>query len=170
MDKGVVHTGDLIFPWQKGIRQDAEADSQQKTRNFEISGGQRQITLFFRGRMKKSASNNQKQKTLAIIKSIHQAAQIFDSKLVGKTFLYVYEGKAIEVVYRASDFLHLTGVDTALTASAFYRNAKAGKLSTEQIFFSARHPYDLCKRDFAKHTKLTKNFVEFEHVTINSSK
>ncbi len=40
MDKGVVHTGDLIFPWQKGIRQDAEADSQQKTRNFEISGGQ----------------------------------------------------------------------------------------------------------------------------------
>ena len=96
--------------------------------------------------MKKSASNNQKQKTLAIIKSIHQAAQIFDSKLVGKAFLYVYEGKAIEVVYRASDFLHLTGVDTALTASAFYRNAKAGKLSTEQIFFSARHPYNLSKK------------------------
>ena len=53
LDKGLVHTGDLIFPWQKGIRQDAEVDSQQKTRKF------------FNGMMEKSVSNNQKQKTLA---------------------------------------------------------------------------------------------------------
>ncbi len=102
---------------------------------------------FFSGKMKKSASpNNQKQKTLAIIQSIQQAALIFDSKLVGKTFLYIYEGKAIEVVYRTTDFLHLTGVDTALSASAFYRNAKSGKLSSGQIFFSTRHPYVLSKK------------------------
>lgn len=96
--------------------------------------------------MKKSSSYSQKRKTLAVIQSIHQAAKIFDSKLIGKTFLYIYEGKAIEVVYRATDFLHLTGVDTALSASAFYRNAKSGKLSAGQIFFSARHPYDLSKK------------------------
>ena len=41
--------------------------------------------------MKKKPSFNQKEKTLAVIRLIHQAASLFESQLAGKTFLYVYE-------------------------------------------------------------------------------
>ena len=95
--------------------------------------------------MNKKPTYNQKQKTLAIIQGIQQAVQTYDQNLVGKTFLYVYENRCIEVIYRSKDFLHMTGVDTKLSATDFYKNAKNGKLSIGQIFFSTRHPFNLCK-------------------------
>lgn len=64
--------------------------------------------------------------------------------MVGYSFLYIFEGKCIEVIYRAKDFMHLTGVDSNLSADAFYHEATKGRLRHNQIYFSQRHPYDLC--------------------------
>lgn len=36
----------------------------------------------------------------AILKKIHNAAKNYQRYLAGKTFMYVYEGKSIEVVFK----------------------------------------------------------------------
>ena len=41
----------------------------------------------------------------AILKKIHNAAKNYQQYLAGKTFLYVYEGKCIEVVFKNSSIL-----------------------------------------------------------------
>lgn len=46
--------------------------------------------------------------------------------------------------------MHLTGVDTNLSADAFYREAVRGRLRHNQIYFSQRHPYDLCVRKISQ--------------------
>ena len=63
----------------------------------------------------------------AILKKIHNAAKNYQRYLAGKTFMYVYEGKSIEVVFKNSSFLHLTGVNTKLRAKEFYKHAKTKK-------------------------------------------
>lgn len=90
--------------------------------------------------------NNKIQNKIQITKSIIQAASIYKEKMVGYSFLYVFENKYIEVIYRTKDFMHLTGVDSSLSAAAFYREAIHGRLRHNQIYFSQRHPYDLCAR------------------------
>lgn len=82
----------------------------------------------------------------AILKDIVLAAQAYEKELVGRTFLYVFEGKYVEVTYRIRDFKHLTGVETTSYATPFYKDALKNKLQTGQFTFSARHPYDLCVR------------------------
>ena len=52
----------------------------------------------------------------AILKKIHSAALNYKTYLAGRTFLFVYEGNFIEVVFKNSSFLHLTGVVTKLQA------------------------------------------------------
>lgn len=52
----------------------------------------------------------------AMLKKIKRAALNYQQYLAGKTFLYVYEGKSVEVVFKNSSFLHLTGVSTKLKA------------------------------------------------------
>lgn len=88
--------------------------------------------------------NNRIKNKIRITQSIIQAASAYKSKMVGYSFLYVFEGRYIEVLYRAKDFMHLTGVDSYLGAEAFYREATKGRLRHNQIYFSQRHPYDLC--------------------------
>lgn len=66
--------------------------------------------------------------------------------MVGRVFLYVFEGQFIEVTYRVKEFRHLTGVGTTLLANDFYRAALGGTLTPNQLFFNARHPADLCRR------------------------
>lgn len=68
----------------------------------------------------------------AILKKIHNAAKNYQRYLAGKTFMYVYEGKSIEVVFKNSSFLHLTGVNT--------------KLRAKEFFFDKNHPYDLAEK------------------------
>ena len=89
--------------------------------------------------------NKTKNKT-DIVKKIVSAAQQYKSNMVGYTFLYAFEGKYIEVVYRVKDFMHLTGVDSELSAGAFFKDAIRNKLRIGQISFTKRHPYDLAKR------------------------
>ena len=61
--------------------------------------------------------------------------------------MYVYEGKSIEVVFKNSSFLHLTGVNTKLKAKEFYKHAKTKNgLKVQEFFFDKDHPYDLAEK------------------------
>ena len=75
-----------------------------------------------------------------VVAQISAAARLYKKNLVGKHFLYVFDGRAIEVAYQAKGFRHLTGVDTGLDAMSFYKKAVSGTLQANQIFFSSHHP------------------------------
>ncbi len=81
-----------------------------------------------------------------IVKEISEAAHLYKKFLVGKRFLYAFDNRYIEVLYKKENFKHLTGVDTNLTAKQFFDFALKNRLQAKQIFFSKRHPYSLCKK------------------------
>ncbi|MCD7847368.1 MAG: PBECR4 domain-containing protein [Oscillospiraceae bacterium] len=91
-------------------------------------------------------SKGKEQKKERLIKTIEKAALIYKEKMVGRHFLYVFDDRYIEVVFRERDFMHLTGVDSTLRAEQFYKDAVRGRLKADHIFFSKRHPYDLCAK------------------------
>lgn len=83
----------------------------------------------------------------AMLRKIHASALQYQSYLAGKTFLYVYEDNYIEVVFKNSSFLHLTGVNTKLKAKEFYQHAKKKNgLKVKEFFFDKDHPYDLAEK------------------------
>ncbi len=82
----------------------------------------------------------------AIRQEIMDSAVIYSSDLAGKTFLYVYGNDFFEVSFPVDHFLHLTGVETRLSAKYFYKNAKKGILTNNQFYFSVRHPYANAKK------------------------
>ena len=77
----------------------------------------------------------------AIRQDIIDSAGIYSQNLAGKAFLYVYGEEFFEVSFPVDHFLHLTGVETKLSAKDFYKNAKKAKLTNSQFYFDARHPY-----------------------------
>lgn len=82
----------------------------------------------------------------AIRQDIIDSAEIYSQNLVGKAFLYVYGDEYFEVSFPVDHFLHLTGVETKLSAKDFYKNAKKAKLTNSQFYFDARHPYANAKK------------------------
>lgn len=82
----------------------------------------------------------------AIRQAIIDSAGIYSHDLAGKAFLYVYGEEFFEVSFPVDHFLHLTGVETNLSAKDFYKNAKKGKLTNSQFYFDARHPYANAKK------------------------
>ena len=60
----------------------------------------------------------------AIRQDIVDSARIYSHNLAGKAFLYVYGDEYFEVSFPVDHFLHLTGVETKLSAKDFYKNAK----------------------------------------------
>lgn len=80
-------------------------------------------------------------KKAAIRRAIIESAEVYSQNLAGKTFLYVYGEEFFEVSFPVDHFLHLTGVETNLPAKEFYKNAKKRKLTDQQFYFNARHPY-----------------------------
>ena len=82
----------------------------------------------------------------AIRQEIMDSAVIYSSDLAGKTFLYVYGNDFFEVSFPVDHFLHLTGVETRLSAKDFYKNAMKGILTNNQFYFSVRHPYANAKK------------------------
>lgn len=80
------------------------------------------------------------------VASIVAAAQLYKKMLVGKRFLYVFDGRYIEVLFESKNFKHLTGVSTHLSAERFYKYAVERKLAVSQIWFDAHHPYALSVR------------------------
>ena len=81
-----------------------------------------------------------------IRQDILDSAVIYSSNLAGKVFLYVYGEEFFEVSFPVENFLHLTGVETKLSAKDFYKNAKKGILTDKQFYFSNRHPYANAKK------------------------
>lgn len=81
-----------------------------------------------------------------IRQDIIAAAAVYSRELAGKTFLYVYGNEYFEVSFPINHFLHLTGVETRLSAREFYRNAKKGFLTDKQFYFSKRHPFSNAKK------------------------
>ena len=82
----------------------------------------------------------------AIRQDIIISAGVYSQNLAGKAFLYVYGNEFFEVSFPVDNFLYLTGVETKLSAKDFYKNAKKGKLSNNQFYFDARHPYAKAKK------------------------
>lgn len=65
----------------------------------------------------------------AIRQSITEAEIVYFQNLAGKTFLYVCGDEYFEVSFPIDHFLHLTGVETRLSAKDFYNNAKKSILT-----------------------------------------
>ena len=81
-----------------------------------------------------------------IRQGIIESAEIYSKMLAGKVFLYVYGEEYFEVSFPVDHFLHLTGVETNLSAREFYKNAKRRKLTNNQFYFDARHPFANVKK------------------------
>lgn len=82
----------------------------------------------------------------AIRQDIMDSAVVYSNDLAGRTFLYVYGEEFFEVSFQVDHFLHLTGVETKLSAKNFYKNAKKGILTNNQFYFTGRHPYANAKK------------------------
>ena len=76
-----------------------------------------------------------------IVKRIINAARMYQQDVVNKTFLILYEGRSIEVLFKTENFLHLCGVDSSLYAKDFYRKAVKGQLKEKEVSFSKTHPF-----------------------------
>ncbi len=124
--------------------------------------------------MTKKLTQTQKELNKAsAINEIHLAAIEYKNNVVGKKFLYVFDNRFIEVSFKKSNFKHLTGVDTKLSADDFYKCAVRGKLKKTQIFFSSAHPYALYEKK-VKHiqdiSKLAKSqSVILEEIMTNTT-
>ena len=87
---------------------------------------------------------------------------MYSQDLAGKVFLYVYGEEYFEVSFPVDHFLHLTGVETGLSAKDFYKNAKKDILTNTQFHFSVRHPYANAKKKLPclkRLSELTNNMV-----------
>ncbi len=80
------------------------------------------------------------------VADIKSAALSYKRNLVGRTFLYVFDNRFIEVIYKAVSFKHLTGVDSNLGARSFYKNSVKQTLSASNLSFNSDHPFSLCVR------------------------
>mgnify|MGYP000458959541 FL=1 len=72
-----------------------------------------------------------------IVQEIKVAADLYRKHLVGKRFLYVFEGRYIEVLYKAANFRHLTGVATNLSAKSFIVMQQKDASGFADIFYTA---------------------------------
>lgn len=69
------------------------------------------------------------------------AAKNYSEQLSSQIFLYVFGNQYIEVMFRTSDFLHLTGIGTKLYSKKFFMLAKQGKIVNDQLFFAPKYPF-----------------------------
>lgn len=82
-----------------------------------------------------------------IIRRIYNAAKKYKEYFVGNTYMFVYENQYIEVMFKKSSFLHLTGVDTNLNAEDFYKHALVRNgLRPQEVLFGEDNPYDLADK------------------------
>lgn len=114
-----------------------------------------------------------KQDRIDLTNKICLAAIEYKDKMVGKTFLYVFENRYIEVLFRTKDFLHLTGVETNLSAKQFYKDALKGILRYNQIYFNGRHPYNLAIMKINQLVNISKvtdsELIILEEITTSSA-
>ena len=94
-----------------------------------------------------------------IRQEIIDAAGVYSKDLAGRNFLYVYGEEFFEVSFPADHFLHLTGVETMLSAKSFYKNAKKRTLGSKQFYFTKRHPYATAKKKLPQKTRARITFM-----------
>ncbi|HAP02951.1 MAG TPA: hypothetical protein DCQ87_02825 [Lachnospiraceae bacterium] len=87
--------------------------------------------------------NSKRQNLEYTARIICKAAGPYKSNLIGRKFLYIFDNRYIEVIYKTNNFKHLTGVESELSAKDFFKLAKRGKLSYKNIYFSSTHPFQL---------------------------
>lgn len=93
---------------------------------------------------------------------IIQAARIYQEKLVGKKFMYVFGDEYFEVCFRKKAFKHLTGVLSRLSPKTFFENALKGILDEGQISFGTGISYDTVRkkiRNIPSIPNLTTNII-----------
>lgn len=82
-----------------------------------------------------------------IIRRIHSAAIKYKNYFVGNTYMFVYHNQYIEVMFKKSSFLHLTGVSTNISAENFFEHALIRNgLRPQEVLFGQDHPYDLADK------------------------
>ena len=86
------------------------------------------------------------EKKTALKHQIITAAQTYSRELAGRIFLYVFGNEYFEVIFKVDRFLHLTGVNSTLSAAKFYSLAKTKKLDNGQFEFSKQHPMAIAKK------------------------
>ena len=133
------------FSTTNDARKDIEADSQHKTRIYRLQRRMILLSGVFYCHIT-GATMSKKTDKETIVKEICKAAKLYKEHLIGKKFMYVFDSRYIEVVYKTSNFKHLTGIECNMSAKDFYKNALKDRLNASQIYFSSSHPYTLCKR------------------------
>lgn len=84
------------------------------------------------------------------ISIITKCASLYANNLCDRQLTFVYrnaddKSTFIEVTFRANNFLHFTGIETAsgIKANAFYRNAIDRRLKESDIIFKENHTTEL---------------------------
>ena len=78
---------------------------------------------------------------------IHRSALKYKEIFVGNTYMFVFNNDYVEVMFKKSSFMHLTGVASCLKADDFYNHALTERgLRPGEIFFNEDHPYDLADK------------------------
>lgn len=82
-----------------------------------------------------------------LVKHLKRCAKYYKDNLLGNKYLVLFNnGEYIQVLFKKSDFKHLTGVSSIYTADKFYeRCIGKGKvfISPTEIFTTEKHPEDL---------------------------
>ena len=82
-----------------------------------------------------------------IIRRIHRSALKYKEIFVGNTYMFVFNNDYVEVMFKKSSFMHLTGVASCLKADDFHNHALTERgLRPGEIFFNEDHPYDLADK------------------------
>ena len=99
-----------------------------------------------------------------IVRRIRRAAQNYKQYLLGKTFMFVYDNRYVEIMFKKVSFMHLTGVGSNLDAKNFFNHAiKGNTLKPSEISFnSSSHPFDLAN-------KKTKVLSDLYKITVNDT-
>ena len=99
--------------------------------------------------------NKRLDKLKTMIKSSIETAAKEYSKVAGKTFLFIYGEKFVELAFLTDRFSHLTGINLYTNAHSFYENAKNGILSISEYGFDERHKFENAKKKPLELLKIT---------------
>lgn len=103
-----------------------------------------------------------------MIRNIHHACLYYKKYLLGNTYMFVYDNIYIEVMFKRSSFMHLTGVGSHLSPDDFYKHALMRKgLKPSEIFFASSHPYDLALKKTEYLSDLYKIIMEDTLISTN---
>lgn len=70
-----------------------------------------------------------------MIKTITDCAILYEENLCNKNFLFITKCDTFEVLFNASNYMHLTGVKTTYKANEFYRLCLSKNIDSKKIEF-----------------------------------